>query len=341
MPTVDESLAQLGNSKIFPNWMPIVDFDVESRHLTFDHLPFGISSAPEIFQRTMSQFLQGLEGVICKTDDILVHGVDQKEHDERLRATLQRLQEAGVTLNDKCEFSKLSIKFLAHIIDRTGIQADPEKITTITQFPEPTNIPELQRFLGMANHLGKFIPHLAETSEPLRQQLLKDSIWSWGETQKTAFNLIKFALVSPDVLAHYNPRYPTIVSADASNQGLGAVLLQVEEDGKRHPICYASRSLTDAEKRYAVIDKEALAVTWAREKFSAYISGLHYTIETDHKPLTVQLASTELSKMPPRILRFRLRLMRYTYEMKYVPGKHQITADALSRAPSKGDSPLH
>ena len=138
----------------------------------------------------MSQILQDLEGVICKTDDILVHGVDQKEHDERLRATLHRLQEAGVTLNDKCEFSKLSIKFLGHIIDGTGIQADPEKITAITQFPEPTNIPELQRFLGMANHLGKFIPHLAGTSKPLHQLLQKNSIWSWGETQKTAFNLI-------------------------------------------------------------------------------------------------------------------------------------------------------
>ena len=94
---------------------------------------------------------------------------------------------------------------------------------------DKTDIPELQRFLGMANHLGKFIPHLAGMSEPLRHLLQKDNIWSWGEPQKTAFNLTKLIrpCYPPEVLAHYNPRYPTTRSADASNQGIGAVLLQV------------------------------------------------------------------------------------------------------------------
>ena len=124
----------------------------------------------------------------------------------------------------------------------------PQKITTITQFPEPTDIPKLQRFLGMATHLGKFILHLVGMSGPLRH-LLKYSIWPRESHKKTAFNLIKYALVSPGVLTHYNPKYPTIVSADASNQGISAAMLQVKKDGKRHPICYASRSLTDAEKR--------------------------------------------------------------------------------------------
>ena len=117
--------------------------------------------------------------------------------------------------------------------------------------------------------------------------------------------------MSPTVLAHYNPNRPTTISVDASNTGLGAVLFQVQDDGQRRPVCYASRSLSDTEKRYAVIEKEALATTWASERFSDNVLGIHFTLETDHKPPTVLLNSSEHSKMPrpPCILRFRLRLM--------------------------------
>ena len=138
--------------------------------------------------------------------------------------------------------------------------------------------------------------------------------------------------VSPTVLEHYNPTRPKIISADASNTGLGAVLFQVQDDGQRRPVCYASRSLSDTEKRCAVIEKEALATTWASERFSDYVVGIPFTLETDRKPLTVLLNSSKLSKMPS-ILRFRLRIMRYNYQVQYVPGKNQVTADTLSRAP--------
>ena len=151
----------------------------------------------------------------------------------------------------------------------------------------------------MVNHLGKFIPNLADLSDPLRQLLRKDSVWVWAEPQQKAFVQIKQALLSPTVLAHYNPNRPTIISADASNAGIGAVLFQVQDDGERRPVCYASRSLSDTEKRYAVIEKEALATTWASERFSDYVLGIPFTLETDHKPLTVFLNSSELPKMPP------------------------------------------
>ena len=105
--------------------------------------------------------------------------------------------------------------------------------------------------------------------------------------------------VSPTVLAHYNPTRPTIISADASNTGLGAVLFQVQDNGQRLPVCYASRSLSDTEKLYAVIEKEALATTWASERFSDYVVDIPFTLETDHKPLTVLLNSSGLSKIPP------------------------------------------
>ena len=148
--------------------------------------------------------------------------------------------------------------------------------------------------MGMVNHLGKFISHLTDLSDPLCQLQRKDSVWVWGENQQKVFEQIKQTLVSPTVLVHYNPNRPTIISADASNTGLGAVLFQVQDDGQRRPVCYASRSLFDTEKRYAVIEKEALATTWASERFSDYVLGIPFTLETDHKPLTVPLNSSEL-----------------------------------------------
>ena len=221
---------------------------------------------------------------------------------------------------------------MGHVIDADGIRPDPEKVEAITRYPAPTNVTELQRFFGMANFLGKFIPGMAHKTEPLRQLLRKDVTWTWDTQQETAFQEVKTLLSSDTALAHYSPHHKTWVAADASNAGIGAVLMQ-EQDGKRRPVVFASRSLTEAEKNYAVIEKEALAATWAVERFSQFLLGMDFVIETDHKPLIPLLSTKDITSMPPRIQRFRLRLMRFNPEVVHVPGKNQITADALSRAP--------
>ena len=299
----------------------------------------------------MSQILEDLGVVICHMDDILIHAADQAEHDKRVRAVLGRIQEAGLTLNTiKCQFSRSTLMFLGHIIDGSGIQADPQKSTAVKNFPTPTTVKELQRFMGMVNQMGKFIPELTECNEPLRQLLRSDNVWSWSDAQDRSFQRVKDNLIAPETLAHYDPNRPTIIAAcnrtapipvdepsaaaaDGSSTGIGAVLLQVQDDYKRRPVCYASRSLSDTEKRYAVIEKEVLAATWACEKFSEYVLGSKLTLEIDHRPLVPLLNTTELCKMPPRVQRFRLRLMRFAPLVQYVPGKQQTTADALSRAP--------
>ena len=207
MPRVDETLALLTGAKIFSKldansgfWkIPLAE---ESRLLTtfitpygrfcFNKLPFGISSAPELFQKRMTKILDGLNGVVCLIDDVLIFGSTQTEHDSRLMAVMERIKAANVTLNPKkCEFSKPQVKFLGHLIDANGIQADPEKTAAISSMKPPCNITELRRFLGMANQLGKFSPHLAEYSQPLRELLHSKRVWVWGPEQEQAFQTIK------------------------------------------------------------------------------------------------------------------------------------------------------
>ena len=160
----------------------------------------------------------------------------------------------------------------------------------------------------------------------------KNTAWQWEKAQLEAFEETKKELCKPTVLAFYDPTLPTKVSADASSFGLGAVLLQ-EKDSVWKPVSYSSRSMSETERRYVQIEKEALAVTWACEKFADYIIGLKVQLETDHKPLVPLLGTKQMSDLPPRILRFRMRLARFDYVINHVPGKLLCTADALSRAP--------
>ena len=246
---------------------------------------------------------------------------------------LGRLQVAGLTLNEKCEFNKTSIRFLGHIIDSSGVHADGQKLEAIQRFPDPTNTTELIRLTGMANQLGKFVPNLAQLSAPMCYLLKADVHWQWGGAQAESFERVKQALTSPTALARYEPRRYTVVAADASGYGIGAVCMQVQDNGERKPVCFDSRALTDVEKQYAVIEKEALAATWACDNFADYIVVMPFLLESDHKPLVPLLSSTELAKMPPRIQRFRMRMMRYNPEVQYVQGRLHVSADALSRAP--------
>ena len=175
----------------------------------------------------MSEILSGLDGTVCIMDDVLVYGRCQEEHDHRLTAVLERLQQAKVTLNkDKRKFSVKSVRFLGHIIDNSGIHPDPQKLDAIQMLPTPKSASEVCRFLGMANQLGKFLPSLAEISKPLRSLLSKNNMWNWGELQEKAFQAVKKALSSSPVLAIYKPDSETAISADASSFGIGGILSQ-------------------------------------------------------------------------------------------------------------------
>ncbi|XP_061906727.1 uncharacterized protein K02A2.6-like isoform X2 [Entelurus aequoreus] len=349
LPAVDHTLGMLAGAKTFTKldatsgfWqIPLAE---ESKLMTtfitpfgryaFNRLPFGISSAPEHFQRRMLQMLESCAGAVCHADDILVYGDSQTQHDERLCQVLKKLQEEGLTLNgEKCEFSKNSITFLGHRVSVDGVTPDIEKIKAIQEMPAPTDVEGVKRLMGMANYLSKFLPHLASYTRPIKDLLCGKNEWCWEAPQEEAFKRLKQELSSTQVLAAYSPTAETCVSADASSFGLGGVLTQQQSDGAWRPIIFISRGMSDTERHYAQIEKEALAATWACERLSSYLLGLKFRLETDHKPLVPLLSTKALDELPPRVLRFRLRLLRFCFDIVHVPGKSLITADTLSRAP--------
>ncbi|KAJ8369268.1 hypothetical protein SKAU_G00092960 [Synaphobranchus kaupii] len=283
----------------------------------------------------VTEVTAGLEGVVCHMDDILIWGLTQAEYNARVHAVLERAQKADITLNTaKCEFSKPEVKFLRYIISAGGVRPDPDKTRAVQEMDQPSNVSELRSFLCMVNQLGKFIPNLAEKDKALRDLLSKKNQWFWRPDQQKAFTSLKHELSSTPVLQLYDPNKDLKISEDASSYGLGAVILQKHQD-VWSPVAYASSSLTSTEQRYAQVEKEALALTWACERFRDFIIGLHFELETDHKPLVSLLGGQALDSLPPRIQRFRMRLMRYSYIITHVPGKTLTTADTLSRAPLK------
>ena len=248
----------------------------------------------------MSQVLDSLEGVICMIDDVLVFGATNEEHDCHLLAVLQHIDQAGITLNEaKCQFRKTSVRFCGYVIDSKGIHPDLSKTEALTNLPACQNVADVRRFLGMANQLGKFTPNLAELSHPLQQLLTKGREWCWNAAQQKAFNSIKAELTSPSVLALYNPNYPTRVSADVSSFGLGTIISQQQSTGECRSVAFQSRSMLPAEQQYSQIEKEALAITWACERFSHYVLGMTFHVQTDHKPLVPLFSSKPLDQLPP------------------------------------------
>ncbi len=187
----------------------------------------------------------------------------------------------------------------------------------------------------MVNYIGKFSPNIAELTGLIRDLIKAENDWVWGSPQPQAFEKVKQELSSSAILAQYCPERQTRVSADTSFFGQGGVLSQLQPTTVWRPVAFISRSMTAAEKRYAQIEKEALAITWACERFQTYILGLDFVVRTDHKPIVSLLGSRLLDDLPPRILRFRLRLLRFSYKIMHIDGKNLITADTLSRAPLK------
>ena len=255
----------------------------------YTRLPFGVASAPAIFQCTVDSILQGIPRVFCYIDDILITGIDDQDHLKNLSEVLSRLEYQGIKLKKvKCKFLAESVEYLGYKIDAKGIHTSNRKVEVIQQAPLPWNVQQLKFFLGLVHYYGKFIPNLSSLLQPLNQLLKSKAPWKWTNSCKQAFQEAKQNLATAPVLAHYNPALPLELAGDASQYGIGAVISHVYPNRDEHPVAYASKTLSSAEPNYPQIEKEALSLIYRLRKFHQYHQYLYarpFTIVTDHKPL--------------------------------------------------------
>ena len=350
LPRLEEIFAVVGKSKIFSKidlkdaylQLPI---DEESQKLLvintskglfkYKRLPFGVSSAPAIFQRFMSQLLMNVEGVIAFLDDIFIGGETQEEHDERLNRVLRELQKNNVSINKKKSVINTDkLEYLGYVISGDGIRPSPQKLTAILEAPSPKSVSEVKSFLGMVTYYSRFIPRFSTILAPLYDLLKKDRTFKWSNVEDNAFKTVKAKLSESNFLANFDGDSSVIIEVDASPVGVGCVLMQ-KIKGIEQPIYFASKKLSPAELKYSQLDKEALALVFAVSKFKYFLLGRKFVIRTDHKPL---LGLFGRDKQIPvnanaRVQRWALLLSQYDYDLCFKAGKDNVVADALSRLP--------
>ena len=355
MPRVGELLSKLNGGQTFSkldlsqayqqialdeNSQKLVTINTHLGLYTYTRVPYGISAAPSLFQSVMDKVLQGID-CGCYLDDIVITGRDHQEHMNNLYAVLDRLIQYGFKLQKaKCEFFQPSVKYLGLLVDKEGTRIDTDGTRAVREAPIPRNRDELRSFLGLVNHYRKFIDNMSTICRPLNQLLEKNRHWEWSEECEQAFKHVKDSLLKDDnLLAHYDPKAKLSLAVDASPVGLGAVISQVTGSGER-PIEFASRSLTQAEKNYSQIDREALAIIFGVRKFHQYLYGREFTLCTDNQPLSHIMARKKglPSLAAARVQRWAIELAAYTFTVCHRPGKQNGNADALSRLPLRAQT---
>ncbi|UYV83583.1 hypothetical protein LAZ67_23001537 [Cordylochernes scorpioides] len=347
LPRIDDVLDHLSSARYYSTmdlktgyWQ--VEVDERDREKTafvtpdglyeFMVMPFGLCNAPATFERMMDNVLMGLKWNICLCylDDIVVYSDTFEEHLERLSKVLSCLQQAGLTINpDKCLFGSTRIKILGHVVDKDGIQPDSEKVEAIKKFPVPKSVCDIQSYLGLCSYYRRFIKNFSKIAAPLQILLKKDQKFIWTQEQKDSFESLKKALMQKPVLGHFKESAITKLHTDASSYGLGAVLVQIQEN-QENPIAYASRTLSKAEKNYSTTERECLAVIWAIGKFRPYLYGRPFEVVSDHHSLC-WLAG--LKDPSGRLARWALKLQDFDATITYKSGVKHKDADCLSRYP--------
>lgn len=311
---------------------PCTAFTVPNRGLfQFKRMPFGLHSAPATWQRLADTVLKtDLESyVFIYLDDLIVCTSSFEEHLEVLKTVLGRLKEAGLTLNrEKCVFCRPELRYLGYCVNSSGLLVDPDKIEAILRIPSPKNVKEVRQIVGLASWYRRFIPAFSTVCDPLTKLTRKNVPFQWDDTCEEALNRLKQYLVSAPILACPDFDIPFIVETDASDFGLGAVLVQRHNDEEK-VICYLSRSLTKQERKYSAVEKECLAVLFAVEKLRPYIEGTKFTVVTDHYSLKWLF---NINNPSGRIARWALRLQQYDFDVVHRPGKNHLVPDALSRS---------
>ncbi|XP_063334803.1 uncharacterized protein si:ch211-282j22.3 isoform X5 [Pelmatolapia mariae] len=347
-PRIDDMVERLGKARYLTTidlckgyWQ--VPLTERSKELTafrtpwglfqFRVMPFGLHGAPATFQRLMDQVLSDMSDFAAAyLDDIVIFSSTWEEHLQHLEKVLGRLQSAGLTVNPaKCAIAKAETEYLGFVIGNGVIKPQVDKVTAIESCPLPETRKQLRSFLGMAGFYHRFIPHFST-----RAALLTDLTGArspnkitWTEEAKMAFQDLRQSLSKSPVLHSPDFERNFILQTDASERGLGAVLLQ-GPPGERHPVAFISRKLFPREVRYSTIEKEGLAIKWALDSFRYYLLGREFILETDHKALQW---IERMKDTNGRITRWYLAIQPFRFTINHIPGKDNCTADCLSRCP--------
>lgn len=298
-------------------------------------MPFGLQGAPATFQRMVDRLLNGLsnfsDGYI---DDVIVFSATWGEHLSHLRQVFERIRQAGLTARaKKCQFGTSTCLYLGHIIGGGRVRPDTAKVIAIREFPTPQSKKDVRSFLGITGYYRKFIPDYSSIAAPLSDLTKKKSPNRvlWSSECDIAFNKLKAALCSPHVLWTPDFEKTFILQMDASERGVGAVLSQLDDEGRDRPVAYFSKKLLPRETKYSTIEKECLAIKLGIQNFHTYLMGRPFLIETDHRGLEWL---HRIKDTNARLIRWSLFLQSYEFTVKYRPGKTNSNADGLSRSTS-------
>ena len=324
---------------------PILTLTTPYGFLEPSRLTYGVKTAPKIFQAAIDRLIQGMEGkgpvpsTACVVDDICTTGLTPQEHFDNLVELLSRLHTAGVKLNkDKCKFYQTEVKFLGKIIDKDGKRMDPGSVEAIVNMPAPSDKHTLRSFLGHMSYIGRHVPDIRIARAPLDVLLKKDVTFVWEEKHSKAFDRCKKLASNSATLAHFDENLPLVLTTDASPVGIAACLAhRVTENGKTFlkPLSYASCSLKPAERNYAQIDREGLAVHWGMRHYRTFILGKHIELHTDCSALTrIFGPKNDLGGCAiGRLNRWAVELMEFDFTATHIRGASNKICDSLSRLP--------
>ena len=345
LPTIETIFSRLKNANKFAKldlrsayWQ--IEMDDYSKKLStintskglflVNRLQMGMKNSACIFQRVMEAILKDLKGILICQDDIAVFAENELSLNKRLAAVRQRLKEKGITLNEnKCIERADEISFLGFNVSAMGIRPDEKLVSRVKAIAKPKNVKQFESFIGLVNFFGRLIPRFSELVYPLNELRKKGVTFHWSKQCDDSFETLKRVISKAPVVQPYSLQKEATLTTDASKFTLAAVLTQ-----NGHPVIYISRHLSDAEKNYSNIEREALAIVWAVTRLKDFLLGRKFSINTDHKPL--QFLFGENKEIPhatasSRIIRWALTLMQYDYEIQHVPGKNIHHADALTR----------
>lgn len=297
-------------------------------------MPFGLTNAPAVFQRLINEVLREFLGKCAESfiDDLIVYTFkDLVEHITKVYAILETLLKNGLYVKlEKCEFHKTSVHFLGFVVSRDGISMDDVKVKAVLDWPAPSNVKQLQAFLGFANFYRRFIKDYSRLTTPLTALTKKDALWCWSDSQQKVFDELKTRFTSAPILAHPDPSRQFVVETDASDFAMGAVLSHLDDDGVLRPVAFWSRKFQGAELNWPIYDKELGAIYFAFEQWRAFLIGATHPVLvwTDHKNLEYFTKAQCLSR---RQYRWAKEFQDFHFLIAYRPGAQQGKPDALSR----------